>query len=158
MNGIDISSYHGFSEDIIGSAKLYGRTVTGVGDDVRMTSRLHIPQGRLRGFQLRNVGPKDGDDFVGGNYIAALSFEAKLPNLLPEETRTDISLFMDNANLWSVDYNSTIDDTNKWRTAVGLSAEVYTTIGPLSFTLAKDIQKHKNDETQFFNFRLGTSF
>jgi len=159
LNGIDISSYHGFSEDIIGSAKLYGRAVTGVGGkDVRMTSRLHIPQGKLRGFQLRNVGPKDGDDFVGGNYIAALSFEAKLPNLLPEETRTDISLFMDNANVWSVDYNSTVDDTNMWRSSVGLSAEVYTTIGPLSFTLAKDIQKHKNDETQFFNFRLGTSF
>ena len=88
----------------------------------------------------------------------ALSFEAKLPNLLPEETRTDISLFMDNANIWSVDYNSNIDETNKCRSSVGVSAQVYTTVGPLSFTLAKDVQKHSNDETQFFNFRLGTSF
>jgi len=44
------------------------------------------------------------------------------------------------------------------RAAVGISANVFTTIGPMSFTLAQDIAKSINDETQAFNFRLGTSF
>jgi len=78
--------------------------------------------------------------------------------LLPEDTKTDISLFADIANLWSVDYNSQLDSSNKIRSSVGMSANVYTMIGPLSFTLAKSITKAKTDITQAFAFRLGTSF
>ena len=84
--------------------------------------------------------------------------EAQLPNLLPESTRTDISLFIDSGNVWSVDYSDSIDDSNKIRSAIGVSANVFTTIGPLSFTFAQDITKATNDETETFNFRLGTSF
>ena len=38
-----------------------------------------------------------------------------------------------------------------------MSANVFTTIGPLSFTVAQDITKASTDETETFNFRLGTS-
>ena len=41
---------------------------------------------------------------------------------------------------------------------MGVSANIYTTIGPLSFTIAQDLTKATNDETETFNFRLGTSF
>ena len=104
------------------------------------------------------MGPKDGADWVGGNYATAIGFEAQLPNLLPEATRTDIGLFIDTANLWGVDYSSGIDDASKLRSSVGISANVYTTVGPLNFTLAQAISKQSTDETEFFNFRLGTSF
>ena len=87
-----------------------------------------------------------------------MGFEAQLPNLLPESTRTDISLFIDAANIWGVDYNDTLDETNKIRSSFGVSADVFTTIGPLSFTVAQDLTKSTNDETETFNFRLGTSF
>ena len=33
--------------------------------------------------------------------------------------------------------NNTIDDTNKIRSSVGLSANIFTTIGPLTFTFAR---------------------
>tara|TARA_Y100000590_G_scaffold439515_1_gene563657 strand:- start:3250 stop:5496 length:2247 start_codon:yes stop_codon:yes gene_type:complete len=159
MNGISVSGYHGFSEDVIGAFKFYGRSIHGLqGEDTRLTSRLFIPAKRLRGFNTGKVGPKDGADYVGGNYTAALGFEAQLPNLLPESTRTDISLFLDSANVWGVDYNSSLDDSNTIRSSVGVSANMFTTIGPLSFTLAQDITKASQDETQTFNFRLGTSF
>ena len=72
--------------------------------------------------------------------------------------KTDINVFFDTANVWSVDYNSAIDDTNKIRSSVGLAANVFTQIGPLSFVLAQDLTKSTNDETETFNFRLGTSF
>ena len=65
---------------------------------------------------------------------------------------------MDTGNVWSVDYSDSIDDSNKIRSAVGIGANVFTTIGPLSFTIAQDISKASTDETETFNFRLGTSF
>ena len=159
LNGLDVSTYYDFSEDLIGSIKLYARSIHGVDEeDVRLTSRLFLPAKRLRGFQTGKTGPKDGDDYIGGNFATALGFEAQLPNLLPESTRTDVSLFLDTGNVWHVDYSDSVDDTNKIRSAIGVSANMYTTIGPLSFTLAQDLSKASNDKTETFNFRLGTSF
>ena len=158
LNGINYTKYHGFSEDVIGALKFYGRSIHGTDDEVRLTSRLFIPQNRLRGFNTRRVGPKDGENWVGGNYVTAIGMEAQLPNLLPETSKTDISVFLDTGNVWSVDYDSSLDATNKMRSAVGVAANVFTAIGPLSFTIAQDITKAVNDETQSFNFRIGTSF
>ena len=159
LNGFNHSSYYPISEDLIGSFKLYARSIHGMSDDdVRLTSRLHIPSSRIRGFQMRRIGPKDGDDYIGGNYATAISFEGQLPNLLPEETKTDVSIFMDAANLWHVDYSDTVDDSNKIRSSVGISANMYTTIGPLSLTIAQQLSKTTTDKTETFNFRLGTSF
>ena len=158
-NGFNISAYRDFSDDIIGVFKFYGQSVHGLDDeDVRITSRLYLPQKRLRGFNTRKVGPKDGEDWVGGNYTTAAGIEALLPNLLPESTRTDVSLFLDTGNVWHIDYSDSVEDTNKIRSSIGLSANMFTTIGPLSFTIAQDMTKATNDQTQTFNFRLGTSF
>ena len=66
-------------------------------------------------------------------------------------------MFLDAGNVWGVDYSS-LDETNTIRSAFGIGANVYTTIGPLSFILAQSITKAENDETERFNFRLGTSF
>ena len=157
LNGLDISAYHDFSEDVIGSLKLYSRAINGIDSDVRLTERLYVPTKRLRGFNTYKVGPKDVDDYIGGNYVGAISAEAQLPNILPEIYRTDFSVFFDSANVWGVDYTD-VDETNKIRSSVGVGANVFTTIGPLSFTLAQSITKASNDETESFNFRLGTSF
>ena len=157
LNGIEVSAYHGFSEDLIGSLKIYARTINGIDSDVRLTNRLYIPRNRLRGFNTYRVGPKDGDDYIGVNYTTAVNLEAQLPNLLPESYRTDFSLFLDTANVWGVDY-TTVDETDKIRSSIGVSANVYTTIGPLTYTFAESISKSSNDETETFNFRIGTSF
>ena len=148
-----------FLSFFIGSIKFYGRSIHGVGnDDVRLTSRLFMPQSKLRGFNTRRVGPKDGEDWIGGNYATAMGFETQLPNLLPESTRTDVSVFIDAGNIWSVDYSDTLDDTNKIRSSIGVSANMWTTVGPFSLTIAQDLTKSLNDETEAINFRLGTSF
>ncbi len=159
MNGFDVSAYKSLSEDVITSVNFSAHSVSGLdNEDVRLTNRLFLPSRKLRGFNTRKVGPKDGEDWIGGNYTTTLGFEAKLPNLLPESYRTDFSLFFDNANIWSVDYSSAIDDTNEIRSSVGIAANIWTTIGPLSFTLAQDLAKSVNDDTELFSFRLGTSF
>ena len=73
-------------------------------------------------------------------------------------TNWEIEKFVDSANLWHVDYSNDIDDSNKIRTSIGISANMYTTIGPLSLTIAEDLSKADTDRTETFNFRLGTSF
>ena len=157
-NAINYTKYHLFTENVIGAMKFYGANITAIEDDVRLSKRLHIPSRRLRGFESHKVGPKDGADYVGGNYATALNFEASLPNLLPESTQTDIAIFMDIGNLWGVDYDSSINDSNGIRSSMGLSSNVYTPIGPLSFIFAHPISAESTDVTQTFNFQIGTSF
>jgi len=158
LNGLTHTNYYAFSDDLIGAFKLFGRSIHGTDKDVRLTSRLRIPQNRLRGFNTRRVGPKDGPDWVGGNYVTAMGFEAQLPNLLPEFTKTDITAFVDTGNVWGADYAPTLNDSNKFRSSVGIAADISTVVGPLSFTIAQSITKDTTDETETFNFRLGTSF
>ena len=104
------------------------------------------------------IGPVDSGDFVGGNYAAALSFNAGLPNLLSALTNTDISLFLDTANVWGVDYSKSIDDASKLRSAFGVSADWFTPIGPLNFSLSQDISSTATDKPENFRFNIGTTF
>ena len=124
-----------------------------------MLSKLkNLSQRRLRGFERFKVGPTDNGDFVGGNYASALNFEAQLPNLLPEATQTDVAAFLDLANLWSVDYDSSAGSSSKIRSSVGVTTQLYTPIGPVNFVLAQPISKAESDKTQTFKFQIGTSF
>ena len=157
-NGLNFNTYRSLSEDVIGAFKFHAKTINGIDDDVRLTKRLYIPRKRLRGFNVYKTGPKDGDDYIGGNYITGVSAEAQLPNILPESYKTDFSLFLDTANVWAVDYSSTINETNKLRSSVGVTANVFTPVGPMSFVLAQSISKAESDQTETFNFQLGTSF
>ena len=79
-------------------------------------------------------------------------------NEIPESTKTDVSLFIDTGNVWHVDYSDTLNDSNTLRSSIGISANVFTAVGPLTFILAKGITKATEDVTETFNFRLGTSF
>jgi outer membrane protein insertion porin family len=157
-NRFNISKYHDFSEDVIGSLKFQFRTIHGTDGDVRVTDRQYISSKRLRGFVRGKVGPKDGVDWIGGNYVTGLSAEAALPNLLPESYKTDIGLYLDTGNVWGVDYSDSLDDSNKIRSSVGIAANVFTPVGPLSWTLSQAITKASTDVKETFNFNIGTSF
>ena len=158
-NTFTSSSYHQFNENVVGSGKLYLTAINGLDDhDVRISKRKFLSQRRLRGFSRGKIGPVDGNDHVGGNYAAAVNFDVNLPNLLPESSNTDISLFLDFGNVWNVDYSDTIDDSNKLRSSTGFNANVISPIGPLTFTIATNLSKASTDKTESFNFNLGTSF
>ena len=87
-----------------------------------------------------------------------MNIEANLPKLLPETTNTDISLFLDFGNIWGVDYDSSIDDSNKLRSSTGMAASWLSPVGPMTFIFSSDISKATTDETESFNFQLGTTF
>ena len=112
---------------------------------------------RLRGFEKGKIGPVDGKDHIGGNYAAAVNFEANLPNALPENTNADVSMFLDFGNVWGVITDSSIDDSNKIRSSTGIIA-LMSPIGPMNFVLSQNLSKASTDETQSFSFNLGTTF
>ena len=157
-NRFSYSKYHGFSDDVIGALKFYAASITALDEDVRLSKRINVPAKRLRGFESGKIGPVDQGDFVGGNYASALNFEAQLPNLLPEATQTDVAAFLDLANLWSVDYDSSAGSSSKLRSSIGVTTQLYTPIGPVNFVLAQALSKAESDVTQTFKFQIGTSF
>ena len=158
-NVLSVSKYHSFSTDVVSAFKFYASAVTGVGEDnVRLSKRTSLSSRRLRGFEKNKIGPKDGNDHIGGNYSAAFNFETNLPSLLPESTNTDISFFLDFGNVWGVDYDSSVDQSNELRSSTGLTARWNSPIGPMTFTLASNLLKADTDVTESFNFNLGTTF
>ena len=81
-----------------------------------------------------------------------------MPNFLPETSNTDVALFLDFGNVWGVDYDSSLDDSNKIRSSTGAALNWISPIGPMSFVFSQNINKASTDETESFNFNLGTSF
>ena len=127
------------------------------GDDVKLSERLYIPSKKLRGFVRGKVGPKDGSDYVGGNYYAIINLSSSLPQVLPNFQNVDIGTFLDVANLWGVDDKS-LDETNEIRSSLGIGVDWFTPVGPLSFSFAQPITKGSSDTTETFRFNLGTTF
>ena len=103
-------------ENNISSFSILIKTANSItGDDIKLSERLIIPSRRLRGFERGKVGPKDGDDFIGGNYITALNLNTTLPQLFPNIQNLDATIFFDAANIWGVDYDSSLSDADKIR-------------------------------------------
>ena len=128
------------------------------GKNVKLSERLFIPNNKLRGFENGKVGPRDGKDYVGGNYVMSLNLSTSLPQVLPNSQTTDFSLFYDAANVWGVDYSSSLNDSSKIRSSIGISVNWFTPIGPLNFTLSEALTQDTNDVTETFRFNLGTTF
>ena len=158
-NTFTMSKFISPSENIVISNKYYLSAIEGLGDDdVRLNKRKSLSSKRLRGFKRGKVGPKDGKDHIGGNYAAAVNVEMNLPKLLPEATNLDVGVFIDAANIWGVDYDNSINDSDKLRSSTGIVANYSSPIGPLSFVFSQDLSKASTDETESFNFQLGTTF
>ena len=79
-NSYSLTGYNEVADNMILSTGIFLKTVNSLDDnDVRVSKRLYIPSKRLRGFQSGKVGPKDGEDYVGGNYIATVNTSTTLP-------------------------------------------------------------------------------
>ncbi len=159
-NSFDITKYQKLStrSDIVGKISFFGKTITGLSDDVRISKRLYVPSKRLRGFEKGKVGPVDNGDFIGGNHLTSINMSATLPNILEGLDNLDIGVFLDAANIWGVDYDNSIDDKSTIRSSTGVALNLMTPIGPLSFSFANALTKASSDKTETFRFNLGTQF
>jgi len=148
-----------FNPEFIGSAKLKLDSSVGIAEkDIKLSDRIFITPKDLRGFQSRGVGPVDGGDHVGGNYLVSLSLKSTFPNPLPEIVRPTTFLFLDTANVWGVDYSDRINESNKIRSSLGIGIDIVSPLGPLSFSFSNIISKAPSDKVQNFTFNIGSTF
>ena len=126
--------------------------------DVRLSERLFIPGRSLRGFEVGKIGPKDGSDYIGGNFVTAINLTSNLPKITENFQDLDLGIFFDAANVWGVDYDPSLEKNDAIRSSIGIGLDWSTAIGPLSFSLATPITKENSDVTEAFRFNIGTSF
>ena len=160
VNGITHSIFTPITNDIVGRVSVYSRAINAISSDkdVRLSRRLFVPSGKLRGFESGKIGPIDNGSYVGGNYVTTLNAAASLPNFLPDFQNIDFNVFFDAANVWGIDYDKSIDERSAIRSSIGLALDVNTLIGPLNFSLTQPLTKASSDKTETFRFNLGTTF
>ena len=158
-NTYNYKMYKGLYENNISSFSILLRSATSLSnDDIKLTERLSIPSSKLRGFERGKIGPKDGSDFIGGNFLASINFQSNLPIFFQNSQNLDAIIFFDVANVWGVDYDSSIDDGSEIRSSIGIGVDWLTVIGPVTFSLAHPLSKKNSDIEETFRFNLGTTF
>ncbi len=160
LNGYQLTNYRELFNEAVLTVGIYTRAVTSLksNSDVRVSKRLFLPAQKLRGFEAGKVGPKDGNDYVGGNYMASFNASSTLPFLFPTFDNVNFSVFFDAANIWHVDYSKNVDQGNSIRSATGIAVDLISPVGPLSFSLSHPISQADGDATESFRFNLGTTF
>ena len=146
-------------ENNVSSITLFIQSANSItNDNIKLSERLTIPAKRLRGFERGKVGPKDGTDFIGGNYVTSLNINSSLPYFFPNVQTIDVSMFFDAANIWGVDYDDNLSDGSKIRSSIGIGVDWFTPVGPLNFSLTEALSKTDTDIEESFRFNIGTTF
>jgi len=113
----------------------------------------------VRGYESNSLGPKDslGEPY-GGNFLTTFRSELlfpppPLPLIAPGSAR--LSVFVDAGNVFAE-----VDDfeTSELRGSVGLGINLITGFGGISAILTTTFNDQSEDETESFQFNLGTSF
>ena len=161
INSLEINKYKTLNQNsnIVGKISFFAKSLNSMnGEDARISKRLFIPSRKLRGFEPGKVGPIENSDYIGGNYISGFNMSSTLPTIFPDFENVDFSIFLDTANIWGVDYSSSVKENNKIRSSAGLSVDLLTPVGPLNFSFSQPVSKASTDKTESFRFNLGTTF
>ena len=157
-NTYDYKVYSELYDQNISSASFFIKASKSINKkDIKLSERLNIPSNKLRGFEKGKIGPVDGNDFIGGNFVSAINLSSTIPQILENSQNIDVAVFFDAANVWGVDYDSSLDNS-KIRSSIGLGIDWFTLIGPLNFSFALPLSKEDTDKTESFRFNIGTSF
>ena len=134
----------------------------------RTSDRFSLGGRSLRGFQYGQIGPREGEEPLGGENYAVSRVEANFPIGLPKELGFYGGLFAEAGSLWglkydnkkiSVDQNSLKSVDSKIRSSIGFTLYWSTPIGPLQFNWAKP-QKYESgiDKIENFSFNIASQF
>ena len=117
----------------------------------------------LRGFAYRGVGPKQGDTFVGGEFLALGSAEYLFP--VWQSTYRGKSYEMIRGVFFldagKVAYTTSTIGAEKLRASVGFGVRLLIpALGqvPIAIDIGLPISKQPGDKTQIFSFSLGAEF
>lgn len=149
------------AQDTLLSLSFLGGALTQQGSAAsRTVDRYQLGGATFRGFSPRGIGPKDGDDFLGGNYftVSSIDIQHAIGDVLHTPTR--IGAFASVGSVWGLSdtLDGKIDDDEKPRSSVGLSLTFDIHGSPLSLYLAKATDKEDGDDTQTFGLSFSTRF
>lgn len=111
----------------------------------------------IRGYESGGVGPRFSDgDPAGGDLRTLGSLELVFPPPFDSESpNTRLSVFYDFGTVFA---DADQFDVGDFRTSIGVSFNWRSPIGPLSFSYAEPLDPQEGDETQRFQFTIGTLF
>lgn len=125
------------------------------GKDIPLDERFFLGGlSSMRGFNSREVGPRDPDtgDFYGGNKEAFVNLELLFP--LVREMKMKGVVFLDVGNAWGVD-ESFLDEL---RYSVGAGVRWNSPMGPLRFEWGVNLDPKDYEENSVFDFSVGRMF
>ena len=172
----DAERYVGLTKSLTLRGRFSGGFGDGYGDSDRLPFFKHYFAGgfgSVRGYESRTLGPRspasnfvdagtvDPDpDPIGGNLLVEGALELIFPTPFAAENRNiRTAFFLDGGNVFLTEGDSEFDfDVSELRYAYGVGLSWYTVIGPLSFVLARPVKDQDGDETETFQFSLGTAF
>ena len=158
-NTITSTRYLEFFDKNVLKSSIYFKSANSIKDEnIKLSERLNIPSSRLRGFEFGKTGPRDGNDYIGGNFVSSLNLSSTLPQILENSQTTEFNIFLDVANVWGVDYDSSLDTADDIKSSIGIGFDWFTVVGPMSFSLSQPLTKSDTDIEENFRFNLGTTF
>jgi translocation and assembly module TamA len=121
-------------------------------EDIPATRRFYLGGGgSIRGYEYRSVGPKIGDEVVGG-----LSFwEASLELRYRLTESWGIVPFIDAGAAYE---DSIPDFSEDIRVGAGIGVRYFTPLGPIRFDVAVPLDPEGNDPAVAFYVGLGQAF
>lgn len=112
----------------------------------------------VRGWEDNTLGPRDVDTNqpVGGAFKALGNAELIFPPpFFTQSNSFRMSAFVDVGNVFA-DFNDF--ETSELRYSVGVGATWLSPLGALTFSLAHPLNEKSGDQTQVFQFTVGTNF
>lgn len=114
-------------------------------------------QRSVRGFKTNTLGVREDNQAIGGNFLVTAGAEVifPLPFIKKELKSFRFSAFTDIGNVYDQDQGFEAD---LLRYSAGLSAIWISPFGPVSVSIAQPLNKQDDDETEIFQFAVGSSF
>lgn len=111
----------------------------------------------VRGYENNSLGPRDSfDDSFGGNFISTARIQVLFPPpFLENKNRARLALFVDAGNVFEEFEDF---DGSDIRGSYGLGLNWITGLGGISAALAAPFNDQSGDDTETFQFNIGTSF
>jgi outer membrane protein insertion porin family len=114
--------------------------------------------GSIRGFSSSSVGPKSSitGDSIGGTKRVVFNTELLTP--LPgmaQDRSIRVFTYLDAGTVWGEDDDVTLSDL---RASAGVGLSWFSPVGPLKLSFGQPIKKQDGDETESFQFQIGSSF
>jgi outer membrane protein insertion porin family len=149
--------------DIIGQLSVGAGHVVSTGDSLHVFDQFTFGGRQVRGFKNDGIGPRVGEDAIGGTTYFNASAEVTMPMpAVPEDFGLRAALFADAGSLYGNDVpvaSGTVNGTDSsLRASVGAGVSWASPFGALRFDYAVPVAKEDYDEEQRFRFSMANQF